>query len=89
MSEKDSIERMMVVWQPKAVKAYKRRKMNDSSASLDTSTTPNKKRSLLLLDDMEIDSDGKFHSLTLFLFRLFRLLSQSSLNLLGNNLLLR
>lgn len=62
MAEKDSIERMMVVWQPKAVTAYKRRKMN----AADSSGTPKpsdhaKKRSLLLLDDMEIESDGKSH----------------------------
>ena len=59
MTEKDSIQRMVTVWQPKAVKSYKRRRM----ASADTSGTPkslatssDKKSSLLLLDDMELDS---------------------------------
>lgn len=53
MAERDSIKFMKTMWQGKAVKAYKRRKMNTS----DTSGTPDKKGSLLLLDDMELDSE--------------------------------
>ncbi|KAK3927489.1 Zinc finger CCHC domain-containing protein 8-like protein, partial [Frankliniella fusca] len=56
IAERDSIKFMKNMWQGKAVTAYKRRKMNTS----DSSSTPgkhDKRGSLLLLDDMELDSE--------------------------------
>ncbi|KAJ1530584.1 hypothetical protein ONE63_005466 [Megalurothrips usitatus] len=58
MAEKDSINFLKTMWQPKAVKAYKRRKMNSLDTSGSSKDSKAKTRSLLLLDDMELDSEG-------------------------------
>lgn len=71
MAEKDSIEFMKKMWQSKAVKSYKRKKMNTSENGTPASKT-SKKSSLLLLDDMELDSDGELLKSFLFLTYLER-----------------
>lgn len=63
MAEKDSIKFMKTMWQDKAVTAYKRKKMNTSESGTPKAPS-NKKRSLLLLDDMELDSDGDNESVS-------------------------
>lgn len=54
MAEKDGIKFMKKMWEKKAVKAYKRRKMNSS----DTAGTPSSDKKRSSLEDMELTSSG-------------------------------